>query len=77
LRNIHAIIRALNPFELFFRITDKILKSDPNFIRVVKIFINHIMIIWHVVQFARVRVKLRRMSTKKQNFPYEDYPTYM
>lgn len=70
-------IRSLNPKELFIRISYRILKSKLPQMRIIRKFVNSLLLVWHVINLAHTRADLMRMTHKKKAFSYEDYPSYM
>lgn len=70
-------IEILNPRELFLRTSYRILKLKLKRIRIITKFVNHLLVVWHVVNLTRTKVELRRIIHKKKDFPYEDYSAYM
>jgi len=70
-------LEIANPRELFLRTSYRILKLKLKKIRIITKFVNHLLVIWHVINLSRTKVELRRMVHKKRDFPYEDYPAYM
>ena len=77
MKNIKNKFEMLNPKEVFLRASYRILKLRPKPMHIIIKLVNHLMVVWHVVKLARTRAELRRMSPKKSDFPYEDYPAYM
>ena len=70
-------LEMLNPRELFLRTSYRILKLKLKRIRIITKFVNHLLVVWHVINLSRTKVELRRMVHKKKDFPYEDYTAYM
>ena len=77
MKNIRNKLEMLNLKEIFLRASYRILKLRPKPMHIITKLVNYLMVVWHVVKFARTRAELRQMSTKKSDFPYEDYPAYM
>jgi hypothetical protein len=70
-------IQKLIPKELFLRTTYRLLKSELRKIRTITKVVNQLLVVWHIINFARTKKELRRINHKKRDFPYEDYSAYM
>lgn len=70
-------LENLNPRELFLRTSYRILKLKLKRIRIITKFVNHLLVVWHVVNLARTRAELWGIIHKKRDFPYEDYTSYL
>lgn len=70
-------LKIFNPIELFLKTSYRILKLKLKHIRIITKFANYLLVVWHVINFARTRIELRRMIQKKKDFSYEDYSAYM
>lgn len=70
-------LRILNPKELFLRTFYRILRLERKQIRIIAGLVSHLLVVWNIINLARTRAELRRMISKKRDFPYEDYPAYM
>ena len=70
-------IEILLPSELFLKTSFRILRLKLRQIRIITQFVNYLLVVWHIINLARTRKELRRISRKKKKFPYEDYTAYM
>jgi hypothetical protein len=70
-------LKRLNPSELFMRAAFRTLRLKLRQIRIITKVVNHLLVVWHIINLARTRAALGRLSHEKKQFPYEDYPAYM
>ena len=72
-----TILKHLNPREWFLQAAFRTLRLKLGRMRIVTLIVNHLLVIWHIINLGRTRKALRRLSHEKKKFPYEDYPSYM
>ncbi|MDF1594084.1 MAG: hypothetical protein P1P89_21455 [Desulfobacterales bacterium] len=70
-------LKRISPRELFMHAAFRTLRLKLKQIRVITKVVNHLLVVWHMINLTRTRAALRRLSHEKKQFPYEDYPAYM